>query len=100
MPASVSLQRKARGTVIQVVETVAIMAAAVAAWIFVPHDVLLPACVATLFLAVGGVFAIKAYVGRLPVETHFEQRGLLLELAFVLALAGFVAFLVLVLEFS
>ena len=77
-----------------------VLIGAIAAWILVEPEVLMPIAGIALAVAVGGVFAIRAHVRRLPAQPYNEVRVLLLEAGTGLTIVGLVAFLILLLEFS
>jgi hypothetical protein len=94
------------------IQTALVLGGALAAWIFVPGEVLLPLSWGLLALGVGGVFAIKAYLQRLhaadariesgedlqAIQAIRDRKDLATQAAMALATAGFAAFLVLLLE--
>ena len=82
----------------------------VVAYVFVPHEVLMPVAWALLAIAVAGVLAIRAYTQRLNValavdrdgdETAIRERQILLaEFGVLLALVGLAAFIILLVEYT
>ena len=86
-----------------------VLAGSIAAYVFVPHDALLPIAWALLAIAVCGVFGIRAYMRRwhaaladgdrdaIPIR---EREFLLTEFGVLLALVGLSAFVILVIEYA
>lgn len=79
-----------------------VLVAPAAAWFFVPAEILLPLAWVTLAATVGGVFAIKAYMTKLQKESRLAgpDRLFYIEVAMALAIVGFVAFVVLLIEYG
>lgn len=77
-----------------------VLAGAIAAWIFVPPEVLLPGAAVVLAVAIGGVFALGTWMRRLDPAESGERRALLTEAGVTLAMAGLAAFIVLLLEYA
>jgi len=90
-------------------ESGVVLAGSVAAYVFVPHDVLLPVAWALLALAACGVFGIKAYMRRSHAALAAgngdgiairERQFLLTEFGVFLALVGLAALIILVIEYA
>ena len=87
------------------IQAVAVLAGAVAAYIFVPERILMPVAAGVLAIAVGGVVALRAYMGRVraagQADAETEVRlTLLTEVGMGLGILGLVAFIILLVEFS
>ena len=85
------------------IQAAVVLVGAIAAWILVPGEILLPIAVIVMALAIAGIFALKAYRGRLLAagegSAGSEVRVILLtEVGVGLALLGLMAFLIVVLE--
>ena len=80
-----------------------VIAAPIAATIFVPHGILIPAAWGIFAVAVAGVVAIKWYMGRLEKAGTLDEPGrrhFLVEVGMALAIPGLVAFIVLLVEYA
>ena len=84
------------------IQAALVLVVPIAVWLLVPAETLVPIAWASVAIAVAGVVGIKAYMGRLQAESRLagESRILYTEAAMTLALVGFGAFLVLLLEYS
>jgi hypothetical protein len=82
------------------IEAVVILAAAIAASIFVPYETLMPGAIGVMAVAVAGVWFIRTRMQKLDPRESGPQREFLLEIGTALAMAGLAAFLVLVIELA
>ena len=84
------------------VQAVLVLVVPIAVWLLVPAETLVPIAWGAVAIAVAGVVGIKAYMSRLHAQARLagETRIFYTEAAMALALVGFVAFLVLLLEYS
>ena len=89
-----------KSTIFRTLEAILVMGGAVLAYIFVPHDTLMPMAWAVLVAGVAGVFATKAYIRKLDPATHGPRRYLMMDVGMASALAAFTAFLVLVMAYA
>jgi len=90
-----------------------VLVSPIVAWMFVPEQILLPLAWGLLALGVGGAFAARAYIGRLhaaeariesgedleAIQSIRDRKDLATQAGIAIALLGFVAFLVLMLEY-
>jgi hypothetical protein len=75
----------------------------IVATLFVPHGILIPAAWSVFAVAVGGVVAVKWYMGRLQKAGTLDEPGrrqFLVEIGMALAIPGLVAFIVLLVEYA
>ena len=85
------------------IQAIAVIAAAILALLFVPHEILMPGAGVVLAVAIAGVLGMKAYMKRLDKAGKLDEPGrkqFLTEIAMTLAITGLVAFLILMFEFS
>ena len=84
------------------IQAVLVIAGAIAAWIFVPEHILLPLAWATVAIAAGACFGIRAYMRKLHSESRLrgEDQLFYTEVAMAFAIPGIAAFIVLIVEYS
>jgi len=101
-----------RNTVLNI-QAALVLAGPIVAWIFVPEQILLPLAWGLVALGVGGAFAARAYIGRLhaaeariesgedleAIQSIRDRMDLATQAGITVALLGFGAFLVLMLEY-
>jgi len=85
---------------LRTLEAFAVLGGAVAAWILVPAETLLPLAFAVLAVAVAGVFGARAVARKIPAEPYDERRELVLEAGMLLGMLGVAAFIILLLEYA
>ena len=89
-----------KSTVLRTLEAILVMGGAVLAYIFVPHETLIPVAWGVLAAGTGGVFAVKAYIQKLHPVEHGARRFLMVDMGMAFGLAAFTAFLVLVMAYD
>jgi len=86
--------------IVRNIEAVVVLAAAIAASLFVPSETLVPAAALVLVVSIAGVFSVRVWVEQLRYRAFPARRALLAEVGVVLAMAGLAAFIVLLVEFA
>jgi hypothetical protein len=83
-------------------QTAAVVAGSIAAWIFVPGETLLPIAWAALAVAIAVCLGIRAYMGKRRSESRLpgEDEYFYTEVAMAFAIVGLAAFIILVIEYS
>ena len=84
------------------IQTALVIAGAIAAWIFIPDDILRPVAWATLAIGAAVSLGIREYLKKLHSESRLsgEDQFFYTEVAIAFALLGLVAFIVLIVEYS